>query len=56
MCTYLDLQQVITANALVVHLVIRIISVTARLIFDEGEAAGLLEPGSFAYGEAQLTV
>jgi len=46
--TYLDLQQVIAADALVVHLVVRIVGVASGLVFDEGEAAGLLEPGSFA--------
>jgi hypothetical protein len=35
---YLDLQEIITANALVVHLVVSIVSITARLIFDKGEA------------------
>lgn len=44
--TYLDLQQVIAADALVVHLVIRVIGIAARLVFHEGEAAGRLEPGS----------
>lgn len=36
--TYLDLQQVIATDALVVHLVIGIISITARLILNECEA------------------
>lgn len=40
--TYLDLQQVITTDALVVHLVIGIISITARLILNECEAMTLL--------------
>lgn len=35
---YLDLQQVIATDALVVHLVIGIISITARLILNECEA------------------
>jgi len=43
---YFDLQQIVTANALVVHLVIRIVGITARLVLHEGKAAGLLEPGS----------
>ena len=54
--SYLDLQEVIATDALVVHLVVRVIGVTTRLVFDEGEAAGLLEPGSLAAGEGQLTV
>jgi hypothetical protein len=36
---YLNLQKIITANALVVHLMIGIISITATLIFNKGEAA-----------------
>jgi hypothetical protein len=46
--TYLDLQEVVTADTLVVHLVIRVIGVAAGLVLNEGEAAGLWEPGSFA--------
>lgn len=38
-CTYLDLQKVVTADALIVHLVVGIVSVTAALVFDEGKAA-----------------
>jgi hypothetical protein len=56
MYTYLDLQQVIATDALVVHLVVRVVGITARLVLDEGKAAGLLEPGSFALGKGQLTV
>jgi hypothetical protein len=47
---YLDLQQVIAANALVVHLVVGIISIAAALVFDESKPAGLLEPGACAQG------
>jgi hypothetical protein len=36
--SYLDFQQVITTNALVMHLMIRIISITTALVLDEGEA------------------
>lgn len=36
--TYLDLQDVIAADALVVHLMVGIISVTSVLVLDEGEA------------------
>lgn len=32
---YLDLQQIIMANSLVVHLVIRIIRITAAFVFDK---------------------
>ena len=38
--TDLDLKQVIAADALVVHLMISVISITAALILDEGKAAG----------------
>ena len=54
--SYLNLQKIIATDALVVHLVVRVVGIAARLVFDEGEAAGLLEPGSFATGEGQLTV
>jgi hypothetical protein len=36
--SYLDLQQIITANTLVVHLVVGIVRITATLILNEGEA------------------
>ena len=35
---HLDLQEIITANALVVHLVVGIIGIASALIFDEGKA------------------
>jgi hypothetical protein len=35
---YLDLQQIVTANAFVVHFVISIISITTALILNEGES------------------
>lgn len=38
--THLDLQDVVTANALVVHLVVSIISIASILILDECEANG----------------
>jgi hypothetical protein len=41
--TYLDLQQIIAANALVVHLVVGVISVPAALVLDKGEAEWLIE-------------
>jgi len=37
--TDLNLQDVVTAKALVVHLIIRIISVALVLVLDESEAA-----------------
>lgn len=47
---YLNLQQVIAANALVVHLVVGVVSIATALILDESEPAGLLEPGACAQG------
>lgn len=41
--TYLDLQQIIAANSLVVHLVVGVISVPAALVLDKGEAEWLIE-------------
>ena len=38
LCAYLDLQNVVAAQALVVHVMIRLIRVTTILILDEGEA------------------
>ena len=35
---YLDLEHVLAADALVVHLVVRIVGIAAVLVFDEGEA------------------
>jgi hypothetical protein len=35
---YLNLQKVVAANALVVHLVVGIVGVTAALVLNEGEA------------------
>ena len=35
--TYLNLQQVIAADALVVHLVVRVISITTVLVLNESE-------------------
>jgi hypothetical protein len=40
-CTYLDLQQVIAANALVVHLVVRVVGIPAALVLDKGKAMQL---------------
>lgn len=37
--TYLDLQDVITADALVMHIMVSIIGITAILVLDEGEAS-----------------
>jgi hypothetical protein len=37
--TYLDLQQVIAADALVVHLMVRVVSIATALVFDECEAS-----------------
>lgn len=42
--TYLDLQQVVAADALVVHLVVRVVGIATTLVLDEGEAAGQLAP------------
>jgi hypothetical protein len=36
--TYLNFQEIITPDALVVHLMVGIIRVTAAFIFDKGEA------------------
>ena len=36
--THLDLQQVVTANALVVHLIVSIVGITTALVLNEGEA------------------
>jgi len=36
--TYLNLQLVVTTNALAVHLMVSIVSITPALIFDECEA------------------
>lgn len=44
MHTYLNLQQVIAADALVVHLVVGVIGIATALVLDESEAAGLLAP------------
>lgn len=44
MHSYLDLQEVIATDALVVHLVVGVIGIATTLVLDEGEAAGLLEP------------
>jgi hypothetical protein len=35
---YLNLQEVIATNALVVHLMVSIVSITAALVFNKGEA------------------
>ena len=35
---YLDLQKVVAANALVVHLMVSIVSITAALVLNKGEA------------------
>ena len=35
---YLDLQDIVASNALVVHLMISIIGITTILVFDEGES------------------
>ena len=40
---YLDLQKVVAANALVVHLVVGIVSVTAALVLNEGEAVYIVK-------------
>lgn len=40
MKTYLDLQEIITPNALIVHLVVGIVGITAALILDKGEPNG----------------
>lgn len=45
--TYLNLQKIITADALVVHLVVRIISITARFILNEREARDKLLADAF---------
>ena len=37
---YLDLQDIVASNALVVHLMISIIGITTILIFDECKAIG----------------
>lgn len=42
--TYLDLQQVVAADALVVHLMIGIIGVATAFVLDESKAAGQLAP------------
>lgn len=34
---HLDLEQVVTANALVVHLVVSIVGITTALVLNEGE-------------------
>jgi hypothetical protein len=39
--THLDLQQVVAANALVVHLVVRVVSIAPALVLDKGEPAPL---------------
>jgi hypothetical protein len=36
--TYLDLQKIISTNALVVHLMVGIICITTAFIFDEGKS------------------
>ena len=36
--THLDLEQVVTANALVVHLIVSIVGITTALVLNEGEA------------------
>src|SRR5271156_6152820 len=36
---YLNLQQIVAANALIVHLMVGIICVTTAFVFDEGETA-----------------
>ena len=36
--TYLNLQQIVSANALVVHLVISVIGIATTLVLDEREA------------------
>lgn len=41
MHTYLDLQQVVATNALVVHLMVGVVSVAAALVLNEGEAGRL---------------
>jgi hypothetical protein len=42
-CRYtdLDLQQIIAANTLVVHLVVRVISIATALVLNEGEPVQL---------------
>lgn len=42
MLSYFNLQEVVTTDALVVHLVVSIVSVATALILDECEAAGLV--------------
>jgi hypothetical protein len=39
--THLDLQQVVAANALVVHLVVRVVGIAPALVLDEGEPVPL---------------
>jgi len=39
--THLDLQQVVAANALVVHLVVRVIGIATALVLNKCEAGGL---------------
>ena len=43
--TYLNLQKIIASNALVVHLMVGIISVTTALVLDEGKPEKLLRQG-----------
>lgn len=38
--SYLDLQDIVTADSLVMHLVVGIVRVSARFILDKGEAGG----------------
>jgi hypothetical protein len=40
-CTHLDLQQVVAADALVVHLVVRVVGIATALVLDEGEPVPL---------------
>lgn len=47
--TRLDLEEVVAADALVVHLVISVIGISAALVFHEGEAADLLNQTSFQW-------
>ena len=39
--TYLDLQEIVTADALVVHLMVRIIGIATALVLDECKTASI---------------
>lgn len=55
--TYLDLQFFATANAVVVHVVVGIVGVTATFVLDKGKAAqDQSSGGMFRFTKRSLTV